>query len=414
MIEQGPFIVSRSIRLVSLCVGLSASSAFASDFTIRSTQSETVEFNDNRNLRTGPSSGVIGSYSSFGTNAVYRTAATRFTLGGNFTYRKYFGSASEIGTFSETKNNGVNLGYETTGRSPGDKNFVTASYQRADAALTQRDESGVSTVRGDAIIYSVSGGQARVLDRRNSVNWSTSYSTTTYSPSGSGATPLTNIGTSAGWTHRADARTDLTTSTSLGWLIYDNASETKTTFWRTMTGGRSRITPRLSVTANVGVTVFNTTRNSTAVTVTPPADPLLGPIVNVAPTSTGSSINPSYDLSLSYRLFKLTDLSLSHSFSTSPGTLGDIATRTSYSVNLSHRLSARSSLAVAGTLSKSSASAGLTASELYSATLLYRYQLSRDWLATASYIYRLRNTASGSADSNDVIFVVSRDFTLKP
>lgn len=417
--------MSRLYRFIALHFILSVSGALvsgagASDLTVKSSVSEIVEYHDNYALRSGASSGVLGAYSTATLSALQRTPTTTFQLGGDITYRKYFGpGVSAIGV-SETTSDGLNMRFEKTGKLKEDIDYIGATYRRADAALSQRQDVGVSTVTGDIITYSANGGGNRQLNARDSVNWLASANMTTYLPTSSTSTPFNSILARVGWNHRTTETLDLIGSSDATWLFYDNATQTRASIWQTLGGLRLKLTSLLTFTANGGIGIVTKTQNS--VTAAPAAnafDPITGIPFNAAPTNSGTALGPVWDIGITYKPLKSTDLTIAASQGVTPGTIGDISKRTSLSARVNYQINTSSSVNLGTTFTRIEPG-NSPVSDFFTASAAYNYRLTREWNAIFAYNYRQRNLASfntsggSSAASNSVILTVVRDMTLKP
>src|ERR1700730_3273525 len=126
-----------------MCFGMAPSSAFALDWSIRSTQSETVELNDNQFLRASPAAS-LGSYSTLTANAEARTPTTSFNFDGDGSYKKYWGPGVD-GTPSEFLNYGFKARYEVTEKGNFDREFVEANWRQQSTALALLSDLGVVT-----------------------------------------------------------------------------------------------------------------------------------------------------------------------------------------------------------------------------------------------------------------------------
>jgi hypothetical protein len=82
--------VKRAAIAVSICVGIAPSAAFAFDWSINGTASETVELNSNQFLRTPPAAS-LGSYSTLSGVAEARTPTDKLDLSADGNYKKYWG-----------------------------------------------------------------------------------------------------------------------------------------------------------------------------------------------------------------------------------------------------------------------------------------------------------------------------------
>src|SRR3954447_2991612 len=96
--------------------------ALAFDWSLQTTQSETVELNSNQFLRASPAPSV-GSYSTITANAEARTPTSRFDFNADGTYRKSWGPGAD-GIPSETLNYGFKARYETTGKTAADREYI--------------------------------------------------------------------------------------------------------------------------------------------------------------------------------------------------------------------------------------------------------------------------------------------------
>src|SRR5690349_1085946 len=113
--------------------GMAPSAAFAFDWSIKASESETIELNSNQFLRSSPA-GSVGSYTTLRANAEARTATTKFDLDGDGTYRKYWGPGVD-GSPSEFLNYGFKAHYEIREKNRFDREFVETSWRQTSTAL---------------------------------------------------------------------------------------------------------------------------------------------------------------------------------------------------------------------------------------------------------------------------------------
>ena len=125
--------MKRTAIAVLLCIGWVPSAVLALDWSIRTTQTETVEANDNLFLRTLPAVGY-GSYSTLTANAEALTETSKFDFDGSSNYRKFFGPAVD-GAPSESLSYNFKGHYETINKNRFDREFVEASWSQSSAAL---------------------------------------------------------------------------------------------------------------------------------------------------------------------------------------------------------------------------------------------------------------------------------------
>jgi hypothetical protein len=136
-------------------------------------------------------------------------------------------------------------------------------------------------------------------------------------------------------------------------------------------------------------------------------------------------------MSLTYRMFKNTTLTLSGTQSIAPSVIGSLSKVTTINAGLTRLINSRSSLSFAASASRQVTTAS---TDFYSASVSYNYQLAREWNAQLSYrfLHRTESTGStagaifdpitgipivsgvGPASSNSLMLVVSRNFTVLP
>src|SRR5450432_4528381 len=121
---------------VSVCLSVIPSCAYAVDWALNSTLSETVELNDNPFLR-ALAAGTFSSYSTIAANAIARTPTSKFIFDGDVNYRKYWGPGIDTpGTQSESIGGNARLHYETTGKDSTDRSYVDAGWHRQSTQFT--------------------------------------------------------------------------------------------------------------------------------------------------------------------------------------------------------------------------------------------------------------------------------------
>ncbi len=154
--------------------------AWAVDWSIRSTASETVELNDNMFLKTPPLA-TVGSYSTISANAEALTPTSKFDFDSYVNYNKYWGPGAS--TLSETENLAYSFKghYETFGKNSSDRNYLDAGFNQSSAAFALLGQLGVITkVVGAIDTLNFSGGLDRSLSALDTVSLSdNAFGTTT-------------------------------------------------------------------------------------------------------------------------------------------------------------------------------------------------------------------------------------------
>jgi hypothetical protein len=134
---------------------------------------------------------------------------------------------------------------------------------------------------------------------------------------------------------------------------------------------------------------------------------------------------------LTYRMLKSTTLSVYGNQTIGPSVVGSLSKTTTIGAGLMQTINSRSSLSFAASASRQITT---TSSDFYSASVTYSYQLAREWNSQISYrhLHRTGSTGSptsavfdpitgipiiggvGPADSDSLMLVVTRNFTVLP
>ena len=134
--------MKRAAIAVSVCFGMVPSVAFAFDWSIKASESETVELNSNQFFRPSPA-GSLGSYTTLNADAQARTPTTKFNFMGDGTYKKYWGPGA-AGIASEFLNYGFRARYEVTEKTRFDRQYVETSWRQQSTALAILNDLGVA------------------------------------------------------------------------------------------------------------------------------------------------------------------------------------------------------------------------------------------------------------------------------
>lgn len=396
--------MSKPIFLASLCLGLQATSAVAIDLSMKSTLTETLEVNDNYFLAPTPKKMIYRPMSTVAVDAVGKTPTMLYTMSGDFGYYKYLGPGAEHLATTDGTQKGVRFGVEQSGKVKGDKTFLNASWRQYDAAPAQLADTGVATITGQVTTSTLSGGFIRQLGLRDTLSWTTTGMSSEFTNSNS--TPYVNLDNTGTWKHRLNPNNDIITLADYSWTVRDNAAKSETKYFRLMTGVDSRLTKRLSLTANVGAGIINSSQNNAA------AAPVVNPIPVFGGSGSGTVTGLLWDVMLAYRLQSTTKLSLTAAQNVAPDIDGRLSLRKSVGVTLDHDINSRSSLQFSGSFTNYTSI--VNTYDFFTATAAYSYKIAKEWRSTLSYSYRQRNTDTNSVNSNSVMLVLIHDATILP
>ena len=156
------------VAIALLCLGASASGAWAVDLVLKSQVGQSVEFNDNRDLAPKSKGDTYAFLSSLMFDAVARTPTTKFAATVDLSYRSFAGPGAD--QLIDAPNGGLRASMETKQKLT--TYTLAGSYARRDASTLQIEDTGFATVHGHVDTYVAEGGLRRDLspqefNRRN-------------------------------------------------------------------------------------------------------------------------------------------------------------------------------------------------------------------------------------------------------
>lgn len=409
--------MKRAAIAVSVCFGMAPSVAFAFDWSIRASESETVELNSNQFLRSSPA-GSVGSYTTLTADAEARTPTSKFIFAGDGTYKKYWGPGV-AGTASEFLNYGFRARYEQMEKTRFDREYVEASWRQQSTSLALLNELGVATPTGGFIDQLTAiGGIDRTITAIDTVSLFATSTRTSYEPS-SGGTPFTDTLARGHWRRQLSPVTAINLSSEYELLQYGNAFNTQVQIFREQAGFDATLSAVLSFRANAGVAYLLTDRGFSS--------SAFGGTTSTTPVSSAVA-DWIGDAVLTYRMLKSTTLAVTASQSVGPSIVGSLFKRDSIVASLTHSINARSTLTLSASGNRQIST---TTTDYASASATYSYNLTREWLASATYRYQHRFASTGTtifdpitgtptvsgtgpADSHSLMFVVTHNWTVLP
>jgi hypothetical protein len=387
-------------------VGLLPPAAWAVDWSIRSTASETADLSDNLFLSPHPIGGTLGSYSTITSNAEARTPTSRFNFDSNVNYTKYLGPGATGLPQTEALSFGFRGHYETFGKNNSDRNYVDASFNQSSAAFALLNQLGVLTNAAGALnTLNFAGGFDRSLSALDTITVSARSTLTSFDPSSAG-TAFTDTSVHGSWSHRLSPLTTLVASSDAERLDYNNAFGSSLVILRNQGGFDTSLTPLLSFRGNWGAAYIQSNNGAAA----------------GSSTVTGLI----YDMLLTYRALKNTTFTLSAFQSVGPSVLGSLFESRSVQAGVSQAINSASSLSFSAGLFDTIST---TSSQFASASVSYTRFLAPDWTAALSYrhLHNLGTTGGtpvftpiagipviplvGAASSNTITVVLSKSTT---
>ena len=390
--------MKKSFFLAPLCLAALGASAIAAHLTIKGKVSSTLVGSDNYFLGQNPSGTTFKSTNSLNLDFLARTADTDYELQTNASYFKYFGSGAQDTSLT----NGVPLGatFSVNHKQKLTTYQFSTSWNRQDLASTVLTQTGIASGRGYVDTYAAQGTVTHNLTPLDSLSWTSKATRTSYTASGQ--TPYSDITSSVTWNHKLSRLITLTQTGSVDWYLADDQTNSQRLFWTYTSGAQAKLTRRLNLNTSFGVDFSNSYNNATS---------LSG---STASQSSGGAANGYlFNVQLAYQLLKETSLTFATGQNTAPTILGDLQTTRFLSLGLDRKINHHSSISASSQYSQIEGSG--TRYNLFSTSVTYAYQLTRNTNATLSYQFQTRsNDVSGNAQANIVTVALTRDLTLLP
>lgn len=401
--------MKRSVVATFLFLGAFASGAVAAEVSVKGSVNQTLTASDNLFFAQSPPGWAGQTLSAVNLDFLAATPTTRYDLNTNYSYYRYFGAGAQdaplkYGTPADAK-------FSIDHTTPLTKYNAFASWQRTDLATAVLQQTGTFAGKGTQDTYNAGGAIKRQLDARNLITWSAQASTVSYTdPTQS---PYVDWSSNVAWNHTVSPATTLIASLKFDWLMVNNDADSQRLYWNPMFGVQSQLTKRLFVFADVGYGFVNAYQHgqSTSVTIVPIFG---GPAVTLPgfQQQAGATSNWLADLNVNYQLSKDTTASLTATHAITPTVLGSLLNIETVGASLSHRINSVSNLQAfvqfSHTKDASGPGVGVGATDSFTASATYGYDLSREWHSNVTYSY----TQSGQIEANTFILSLRRDFNV--
>jgi hypothetical protein len=380
------------------------SPAMASDWTITSRLSQTFEANNNYFMVQDPSGSTLRSLSTLYFDSLYRTATSRHVLSGDISYYKYSGPGAEDTELKQGINNGARYQYQGYGKLPKDRDLFNLIWRRQDVASAQLEDQAQVTSKGETNNYIVDGGVVRQLSALDTL---TLLGRATANAFENEEQNFTDVFGSARLTHSYNSLTELTANVDFDWFKYNNIQNTETQLWKFMGGFVTRPNSQLTIRANFGYVLANTTADPLPQLPgggnQPPPPPSPDPNNPLPPLDTnsppplqpvqaaGSFLDWIGDIYITYKV-KTETYNLFASKFVSPDIFGALQERKRIGASFRHEINRLSGLGLASTYTLTNQGRGPTATQPadWNAIVNYDYAFTRDLRGQLIYNYRVR------------------------
>lgn len=408
--------MKRIVTAVSISLGLAPATAFAWDWSLRTSESQTVELNSNQFLRSSPA-GSLGSYSTITGTAEALTPTSKLTLDGDGSYRNYWGPGAQ--GVPESISYGATARYDQFGKNNLDREFVEAAWRQQSTSLALLNDLGVVSPAGGFIDrFTATGGIDRAFNARDSISLLATSTRTYYEPS-SGGTAFTDTIARGSWRHGTSSTTGVNLSSEAELLAYDNAFSTQINIFRNQVGVDTALSPLLSFRGNIGAAYLVTDRGvSTSA---------IGGVNSTVPIGS-TSLDWIGDAILTYKFMKTATLSVLASQTVGPSIVGSLIKRDSLSASVNYLINSRENLTISASGNRQITG---TTTDYASVSATYGYNPIQDVSLQFTYRYQHRFASTGTttfdpltgtptvsgtgpADSHSVMFVATHNFLVLP
>lgn len=401
--------MKRSVVATFLSLSAIASCAVAAEVSVKGSVGETLTASPNLFLSTMPPGWAGQTSSTVNLDFLAATPTTRYELNTDYSYYRYFGTGAQdiplkYGTPADAK-------FSINHKEPLTNYNVFASWQRSDVATTILQQTGTFAGKGTVDTYNAGTSINRQLAARDLITWSAQASTVSYTDPTQ--TPYFDWSSNVVWNHTVSPSTTLITTLNFDWLMVDNDADSQRLYWNPMFGVQSQLTKRLFVFADIGAGFVNAYQHGQAPSTT--IVPIFGGPSLTLPgfqQQAGASRNWLADLNVNYQLTKDTTASLTATHAISPTVLGQLLNIETVGASLNHRINSVSNLQTfvqfSHTKDASSPGADASATDSFTASATYGYDLSREWHSSVSYSY----TQSGQVEASTFVLSLRRDFNV--
>ena len=389
-----------------LCLGASASNAVASDVNIKGNVNQTLTASDNYFLSQMPLGWTYQSNTAAALDFLMRTPDTQYLLNTSTSLYNYYGpGAAEQ---SLRWGNPANARFSIDHTTALDRYNLAASWTRSDIITTLLAQTGeigtVSGGRGYLTTVGINGGVTHDVSRIDSIRWQAAASTN--SSDDPSFTSYVDVNSSIAWTRQLNHWMTLTSSLNFDWFNQDDPAESQRLLWDLSGRLNIQVNRRMTVNGHIGMLFANSWQNNPGAA---PVVPVPGFGLPFQPL-TGAAHSLIWDAGFSYRLLKVTTLSMTFAQAIFPVITGQLQKTDSIGLSVAHTINNQSSLAFFSSVVRTVTST-TSNSQFFSAGLVYSYQLARDWRANLSYTYRQReDPTSGFVNGNTFLFGLNYSF----
>lgn len=391
-VKRGYRFALVQISIVGIAVttssGAMTTQAFGSGWSLKSSLTERMEFNDNIDQSSIAAKEAYGSTTSLSTSLGWQGRRQTVTTRSSFDIRRFYGPGARPGldTFNHSHRFGYSVKRKTTTYS------YSLSHSIQDATSSEFEDTGfVTQIDNNRITSSATASVGHDVNSRLKLNMTGSATSVGFEKSGANVTPYTDYKVNGSMVQKLSKHMTGTLSIGAGFYSADDLFNSESLTYRFTGRLATTFSRKLSAHIQAGVILTENNKDATSISL----------------ASSSDTIGSLFDIGMSYKM-KRTALSVSASSSVAPSGSGGLASTTRVGFNISHKVDTLSNVSLSVALSQNDSGTSMSVSPLYS------YKFAKKWNANLGYSYRQQDTNGVSTTSNNVFFSVTRAFTHLP
>ena len=391
------FAVVHHLRVISgvlVALVFPGTQALAGGWSLNSTASERVTYDDNLRQVSNGSADTYGSTTSLNTDLGWRSPRTNVNLKADFDLNRYVGpgGTSDLDTLGQFYEGRIKRKSKTANIE------FSSSYRIQDTTFSEVDDTGIlSQNKNNRLTFSTNGKTTYNINRRLKSSLAGSVEYVDFSVQTASLTPFLNVELTGDVVRKLTRSSEATFS--LGWNYFKSDDLTSTASHTGKASGelKTRLSPRLTARVLAGVNVTSTDEKATLTTA----------------ASSSTTVGGLFELGLDYTLAD-TQISFVASRGLSPSAAGEVRQSDNIGISVTHQINRRSriSAAINGRLQTSLSGSNGTNLKFFTIAPTYSYSIARNWDFSVGYNFRFQDSDGVTSKSNSVFVLLTRNLPL--